>query len=144
MNRKADSKLVRNLFYRLPVLLYCVLIYIQSSFPGVAGIEPPFSGFDKVLHFAGYSLLGVLTLRALLREDLSVSPSVLAGIAVVFCTLYGLSDEIHQSFVSGRSCEALDLLADAAGGAAGAYVYLTLKGPARKTGRETHIHEGES
>ncbi len=41
----------------------------------------------------------------------------LAG--AVFCSLYGLSDEWHQSFVAGRESSALDWLADTLGGLCG-------------------------
>ena len=41
-----------------------------------------------------------------------------AGLAWLFSTLYGATDETHQLFVPGRSALLLDLLADAIGGAA--------------------------
>ncbi len=34
---------------------------------------------------------------------------------VVFCLVYGMTDEFHQSFISQRSVSGLDLLADLAG-----------------------------
>ena len=42
--------------------------------------------------------------------------------AAVFATLYGLSDEIHQSFVSGRSASALDVMWDGTGALAAAII----------------------
>lgn len=34
---------------------------------------------------------------------------------ILFCSLYGISDEWHQSFVVGRSSDVLDWLADTSG-----------------------------
>ena len=43
------------------------------------------------------------------------SPNTLLILSIIFTGLYGMSDEIHQSFVAGRSAEAADALADLAG-----------------------------
>ena len=75
------------------------------------------------MHFGGYGLLGVLVIRALYRENLNFSRKGLILSAIVFSALYGLSDEIHQSCVSQRSAEALDVAADALGSAAGVLIY---------------------
>ena len=120
-DRTIQSILILNIGYRLPVLAYCAIIYIQSSSPAGPGLDLSFPGFDKLLHFAGYAVLGVLASRWIRRENPSFDPSKVAVLAAFFCLLYGFSDEVHQSFVAERSCEALDLLADAAGGAAGAF-----------------------
>ena len=49
--------------YWFPILLYCLLIFIQSSHP-TPDITPHWPFFDKVLHFTAYALLGALFLRA--------------------------------------------------------------------------------
>ena len=81
--------------------------------------SPPagFSFYD--VHVAAYAGLAVLTARATgggLR-DVSLR-AVLA--AIVISSLYGVSDEYHQSFVPGRRFDVLDMLADAIGSVAGA------------------------
>lgn len=119
---ETQSFLVLNIGYRVPVILYCAAIFVHSSSPVALGMDPYFPGFDKILHFAGYAFLGVLVFRWLRREKPALKPFTVAVLASVFSMLYGLSDEIHQSFVARRSCEALDLLADSAGGAVGAFV----------------------
>lgn len=40
--------------------------------------------------------------------------------AVIFCVLWGVLDEFHQSFVPGRDSSGMDLAADTAGAALGA------------------------
>ena len=106
-------------YYWLPVLVYCVAIFIQSSFP-TAGQLPQWSGMDKLLHVAAYALLGFLFFRALAanRPNENRNPSLI--ISILLTGLYGLSDEFHQSFVPGRTAEAADALADLAGGVLGA------------------------
>jgi len=46
------------------------------------------------------------------RKELAASSALLLWIVAVF---YGISDEFHQSFVSGRTPSMADLLADAVG-----------------------------
>jgi VanZ family protein len=41
----------------------------------------------------------------------------------VLALAYGCTDEYHQSFVEGRDCSALDLVADLTGGLTGGVVY---------------------
>jgi len=43
---------------------------------------------------------------------------------VFVSTLYGLSDEVHQAMVPGRSSELADVIADFVGSAAGAGIAL--------------------
>ena len=42
-------------------------------------------------------------------------------------TIYAVSDEVHQLFVEGRSCEVRDMLLDSAGVAAGVLLMNWLK-----------------
>ena len=70
---------------------------------------------DKQLHGAAYGLLAILVARALTRGDIPALTVRHAATAWVVATVYGATDEFHQSFVPGRSAEWLDLAADAAG-----------------------------
>ena len=47
-------------------------------------------------------------------------------LSLVFCALYAASDEIHQIFVEGRSCELRDWAIDTAGAALGAIAFLVI------------------
>jgi VanZ family protein len=47
-------------------------------------------------------------------------------LAVIFGTLYGISDEFHQSFVPGRDVSGFDVFIDFLGSAIGSRVYLWL------------------
>jgi VanZ family protein len=75
---------------------------------------------DKTAHFAGYALLSVLALRAWAGGRLAGISWRTALAAIIFASLYGVSDEIHQVFVPGRSSDIADAAADAFGACAGA------------------------
>lgn len=104
----------------LPVALYCGMIFYVSSLEELPDLPARFS--DKIAHFGVYSGLGWLVARAL-SQGFGLSPlSTVIGASLV-CLAYGISDEIHQSFVPGRAVEVGDVLTDFIGGLAGAYFY---------------------
>lgn len=99
---------------------------------------------DKLEHFLLYFGLGCLVYGAF-KKSLPLNPDLLrlvdhlgkvfsqvfekeregtgfrlcyglVAISFLFIALYGLSDEVHQYFVPGRSSSAFDLLVDGAGG----------------------------
>lgn len=93
------------------------LIFILSSRP-VAG---PVSHIpDWMTHGAGYAVLAVLASRALAGGLARPVTARVAALAVLISTLYGVTDELHQSFVPGRVTDAWDLLKNLAGAVAGA------------------------
>ena len=108
-------------YYWLPVLVYCAAIFIQSSFPTTEHL-PQWPHLDKILHVAAYALLGFLFFRGLATGRLADNHNIALILSILFAGLYGISDEIHQSFVPGRSAEAVDALADLVGGFLGAGV----------------------
>jgi len=82
-----------------------------------------------VLHFLEYGGLAFLLFRALARSRprWSVGRVVLATIALT--AAFGVLDEIHQSFVPGRRCEAIDVVADTIGGSVAALLSAALRRP---------------
>lgn len=67
-------------------------------------------------HFVEYLLFGAALANAL---RLHVSPRRALVLAVVVASLYGVTDELHQSFVPMRSCDPLDWLVDTVAAAVG-------------------------
>jgi VanZ family protein len=117
--------------YWLPLIAYSALIVFQSHYPAPESI-PRLPYFDKLLHAGGYGLLGLLFCRAYRAGWPGASIRSLARYAVLSTALFGLSDEIHQSFVVFRTADAWDVLADAIGGTLGVGFYfmlLSLSGP---------------
>lgn len=75
---------------------------------------------DKVAHAVAYGALALALLHGLTGAWRQRPRLSHVGLAVLFATLYGVSDEVHQTFVPGRSMEALDVVADAVGAAGAA------------------------
>lgn len=108
----------------LPVIGYCALIFVLSSFPSYKQL-PSFKFSDKLLHFIAYGILAVLFCRAFNSTQRWRDRSgLLFLLSVVATTAYGLSDEWHQSFVPGRRSDAADVVADFAGSLTGSCLYL--------------------
>jgi VanZ family protein len=102
------------LFYWLPLIIYCLAIYIQSGQPGPQHL-PELRFLDKFLHFGAYGLLGVLFFRAYETLSLKNFKTLLILISIGSATLYGISDEIHQYFVPSRQSDIMDVVADTVG-----------------------------
>ena len=115
---------MRVLFAWGPVVLQMALIFVASS----SSSPDPLPGrfLDKVLHLAVYAVLGALIARALAGGRLVTVTWRHAALAVLLSTLYGISDEWHQSFVPGRTPDPMDVLADLAGASAGAATIVVL------------------
>ncbi|MFZ2452036.1 MAG: VanZ family protein [Methylovulum miyakonense] len=94
------------------LLAYCGFIYWLSD---QATLPTPdlFSGEDKLHHAGAYFILAALAWANFRR--IAKPPIILATAVIVFGSLYGASDEWHQSFVPGRSPDVLDWLADTLG-----------------------------
>jgi hypothetical protein len=92
-----------------PVVAYCAFIFFlsaQSEFNvGPKVMWQLIFDFDKVVHAIEYAVLAALLLRATRNAPLSLLTAV----------LYGVSDEVHQYFVPGRSASPFDALADLTG-----------------------------
>ncbi len=77
----------------------------------------------KSAHFSLFAMLGFLVSMSVGRRKLFSIASV--GV-VIFCFLYAVSDEIHQSFVPGRSCEFRDMMIDTTGAITGMIVSMVI------------------
>lgn len=77
---------------------------------------------DKVLHAGAYAVLAACWLAALRASWPAVAPVPLAWLAACAASLYGATDEWHQSFVVGRTADVWDWVADSAGAAAVALI----------------------
>ncbi len=74
-----------------------------------------YSNYDKILHFIEYIILGVLLYLTTYYFPGSFTRKYAAVFALIIGVLFAISDEIHQSFVSGRSSSVFDLIADSTG-----------------------------
>ena len=69
---------------------------------------------DKLIHMFIYMILGFFLAGALPERDLW---------AIIIGMIYGISDEIHQSFVPFRSSSIYDWIADAVGVIVGVIIF---------------------
>ena len=68
----------------------------------------------KAAHFTAYFILGALSFFNVIFSK-KLSFNLRAILAFGLCVLYAASDEIHQYFVPGRSCEFRDVCIDSSG-----------------------------
>ena len=94
------------------LLLYCSFIYWLSSKPSLPA-PMLFTHQDKIFHMGAYFIMGILAWRFF--NDCFSKPTVVILVSLCFSSIYGMSDEWHQSFVPGREADVLDWLADTLG-----------------------------
>jgi VanZ family protein len=83
---------------------------------------------DVLLHAGVYALLGLTLSRAFAVGAGARGWRGLVLLPALIGTLYGITDEWHQSFVPGRDPSIDDAVADAAGALAGAAVWAVGQG----------------
>lgn len=104
--------------------VYFALMFVATHTPPPPQAASTYN--DKLAHFGAYGLLATSLLAAwdLKLRGLRPRHYFLVGTG---CLLYGALDEASQVLV-GRSCEALDWIADAAGVTAALVCYALLRG----------------
>ncbi len=93
-----------------PLIVIMTVIFLLSHSPGDELPSLHFYGYDKLCHFLAYSTLAAAAIFAF-------RPRKLAGFSKVFlfCLLYAISDEIHQSVIPNRYPSIADIVADSFG-----------------------------
>ena len=94
---------------------YALLIFYVShqSRPFDLTIRVPY--FDVAAHVAEYALLSFLVGRACRLSPRAGIKEEAVYIAVVVAALYGLTDELHQAVIPGRTSEWKDWVSDVTG-----------------------------
>lgn len=100
-------------------LLYMAIIWTLSSMSQPWLPEAMRTWRDLWLHFFEYSALGMLLAQALASTWPGSSWRRQVIVALSLAVLWGAIDELHQSFVPGRTPDGRDLAADAVGAAFG-------------------------
>lgn len=94
---------------------------IVDFFGQVFHIEFTENFVRKAAHFFLYFVLGILAYNSLGRLK-----SVKFWAVLAFCAFYAASDELHQTFVSGRAGMIKDVALDSCGSLVGMLLYLKL------------------
>ncbi|MBI5739379.1 MAG: VanZ family protein [Nitrospirae bacterium] len=100
----------------LVTVAYMGTIFFLSSITFILPKLP--SNSDKIIHLIMYIPLGLLLFLSFERSGLK---KYLFAVSLVIGGIYGVSDEIHQSFVPGRVAAASDAVADFIGVFVGCY-----------------------
>ncbi len=102
---------------------WMALIFALSALPADA-IPTGFTGLSSLGHFLLYAILGALYVAAL---ESHLPPGGATALAIGLASAYGVTDEVHQMFVSGRNPDPVDWLVDTAGAALAALLLLWLR-----------------
>ncbi|PIS08850.1 tRNA (adenosine(37)-N6)-threonylcarbamoyltransferase complex ATPase subunit type 1 TsaE [Candidatus Beckwithbacteria bacterium CG10_big_fil_rev_8_21_14_0_10_34_10] len=93
-----------------PVFLWCLVIFSLSAVSTLPAPEIIWWDFilKKTAHILEYGILFFLFYRAINKGKMEFSKKA-ALTSFLFCFLYSLSDEYHQSFVPGRHSKLMDV-----------------------------------
>lgn len=94
----------------VPVAVWAAVIFFLSDQPSLPKLGPPW--ISSATHFGEYLVLAFLLARA------NGARTGVLGAAV-----YGVTDELHQAFVPGRTPDVADWFADMAGAFVGVWLY---------------------
>ena len=160
-NSKSNRKNVWKIVSILLVIVWMVMIFVMSNFPaevsdkqsGVVveltkkifniSVEQPelLDNLTTIVRKCGhafeYFVLGVLLLNVLRQFWPAKRKSGWARywyLAVVGASIYAVTDEVHQAFVSGRSCELRDIIIDTVAAGMGVGVVMVVRRLAKGRG----------
>lgn len=115
---------IQNIFSLIPrrlwillALLWMSLIFLLSSRQRISVSEQYWANFlvFKLLHVIEYAVLTFLYLQAIYKNIPVISLRRATLFALIFALCYGISDEIHQTFVPTREGTVRDVLIDSIG-----------------------------
>lgn len=98
----------------VPALCWAGIIFRLSHMSEPPDAPPFLPINDKVAHMGLYAILSGLTYWGARGE---YRPRTAAWIAFLFASIYGITDEWHQSYVPNRTPDIYDWYADVAGAA---------------------------
>ncbi len=74
-----------------------------------------YSNYDKLMHFILYTGFGIVLYLTMHFSGNPILRKYAVLLVLLIGVLFAISDEIHQSYVPGRSASKADLVADTAG-----------------------------
>lgn len=116
--------MIKKITYFLPsVLIMSIIFFLSSrSSTGIGGSLTQQFIIHKSLHIFVYSLLGASFLYGFFKTSAKFDRHSQI-LSVLFTYIYGIADEIHQSFVRGREGKFTDTIFDLVGALLGIYLY---------------------
>lgn len=102
-----------------------ILNIILKIFPSLEGqADTAHMIIRKLAHFTIYMIGGIIYINLFKTYNIKNTKSLLYSTLV--CTIYAITDEVHQYFVPGRACMITDVMIDAFGAVFGCMVYLVI------------------
>jgi len=111
----------------IPMITVMGIIFFLSNQPGDRLDLPDIPDLDKVLHAVAYGVLAFTVLFAVPENKNRKNPWGVSLLVVMFCLLYGISDEFHQSFVPNRMPSVMDVIADTTGAVVVVFIWFQMK-----------------
>lgn len=102
----------RKYIFALPAILMFIAIFISSHQSRPFTLDLGLNWNDKILHLIGYFVFGVSLLLATVGLRYEWSNKKIIFWVLLIGAIYGASDELHQYFIPGRSCDIFDWLTD--------------------------------
>ncbi len=107
-------------------LTYMLIIFLISSIPYPPQPLPLKVYTPFIEHILEYAVLGFLLSVAIKTENKKMLKWTIFW-AILIATIYGITDEIHQSFVPGRTASFYDILSDCVGAIMGSFFKFLLR-----------------
>ena len=126
------KKSLINFFKWLPALFIFAISFYLSSQSTIQQI-PAFPHADKLVHFICF---GGLAFWVAFACNLSENQKIKILIPTVIVSIYGIIDEIHQSFTPGRSSTISDWIADTLGALFGSFIFYQVLKIIKKKGNK--------
>jgi len=112
-----------NFKYKIPAILYSVLIFGISSIPQTKLPRLDILNFDKLNHLIEYTFYAMTLFLAFSNAKSEKIIKNASLLTILTGLLFGITDEIHQLFVPGREFSMFDYAADTFGILLGVFVY---------------------
>ena len=124
----------KNIIALLLLIFWAIIIFNFSNQPAVESAELSNNvlleitkflhisitehALRKLAHFTEYMIFGILMSNVFY----SLKGQVHIVLSIACCAIYSISDEIHQLFIVGRSCQITDMLIDTIGAIFGIFL----------------------
>lgn len=121
------NRMVKIMLRMVPMVITMGTIFFLSHQTGEQLSLPAIPGVDKLGHMIVYGILAGTILFAFSENQKRTKPRNVMVFTVLFCILYGITDEIHQSFIPGRFVSIYDIFADGAGASVACVLWIWLR-----------------
>ena len=119
----------------VPIVGMSVIWWSSSQIPGPEPQSTTQSFFHNLMHVVAYGCIAGSIWLAWSRRPVAALRLFRSRAAWGIAALYGVVDELHQSFVPGRVCSLADLMSDALGAALAVAILRGASGAAPQSGR---------